>query len=126
MMASSGTMASCRKLHTDPEQGPEQQFYALVLTNPQQHTFDIAVTDGINAWNGTGKSCWSSGPTAGSFHSPLCACLTPLCGHQAPQQSSSQHQAPPPQHPQPQKSLQLFFTTAYINDSMEWHHAGIT
>lgn len=53
--------ASCKKLQTDPEQGPEQLFYALVLTHPHQRTFDVAVTDGINAWSGKGKEVGEGG-----------------------------------------------------------------
>lgn len=51
------SLASCKKLQTEATPGgPQQQlFYALVLTNDQQHTFDITVTDGQTAWRGTGE-----------------------------------------------------------------------
>jgi type VI protein secretion system component VasA len=50
-MSENTVLASCKKLHTDSE----QQYYALVVTNLQQHSFDVAVTDGESAWRGTGS-----------------------------------------------------------------------
>jgi hypothetical protein len=67
MAAATGSIASCKKLQAESEEGAQQQFYALVVTNAQQQTFDLAVTDGEHAWRGTGKhnpahplSCTSS------------------------------------------------------------------
>lgn len=56
MAAANDSIASCKKLQADSEAGVQQQFYALVVTNAQQQTFDLAVTDGERAWRGTGKA----------------------------------------------------------------------
>jgi hypothetical protein len=56
MATGNGSIASCKKLQAESEAGVHQQFYALVVTNAQQQTFDLAVTDGEHAWRGTGKT----------------------------------------------------------------------
>lgn len=49
----------CKKLHTDPQLGSEgfkdKDFYVLVHTHQHKHSFDIAITDGQQAWSGQGK-----------------------------------------------------------------------
>lgn len=68
---SAASYASCKKLvvATNNDDNPEQQqqqqpqeapgvyYYALVVAHPQQRSFDIALTDGQQAWRGTGVSC---------------------------------------------------------------------
>lgn len=55
MFNDGGSITSCKRLAAESESGVVQQYYALVLTNAQQQTFDLAVTDGQHAWRGTGK-----------------------------------------------------------------------